>query len=33
MSNLVLFKDGWEATHTTGAMDTDRLIAWVRQWL
>jgi len=30
---LVLFKDGREVTRTTGAMDTDRLVAWVRQWL
>jgi len=33
MSNLILFKDGREVTRTTGAMDTDRLVAWVRQWL
>jgi len=33
MSHLVLFKDGQEVTGTTGAMDTDRLVAWVRQWL
>jgi len=30
---LVLFEDGREVTRTTGAMDTDRLVAWVRQWL
>jgi len=30
---LVLFKDGREVTRTTGAMDTDRLVTWVRQWL
>jgi len=33
MSNPVLFKDDREVTGTTGAMDTDRLVAWVRQWL
>lgn len=30
---LVLFEDGQEVTRTTGAMDTDHLVAWVRQWL
>jgi len=30
---LVLFEDGREVTRTTGAMDTDRLVTWVRQWL
>jgi len=30
---LALFKDGQEITRTAGAMDTDRLVAWVRQWL
>jgi len=30
---LILFKDGREVTRTTGAMDSDRLVAWVRQWL
>jgi len=30
---LVLFKDRREVTRSTGAMDTDRLVAWIRQWL
>lgn len=30
---LILFKDGREVTRTTGALDADRLVAWIRQWL